>query len=78
MANLVKAGRDDAVAKVGQLLERNRRLEKELETLKARLASSQGSDLTASQAQEVEGIKVLAARLEGADAKSACAIPWIN
>jgi alanyl-tRNA synthetase len=57
------------VAKVAQFLERNRRLEKELETLKTRLASSQGSDL-ASQAQEVDGIKVLAARLEGADAKS--------
>jgi len=69
VANLLKAGRDDAVAKVGQLLERNRRLEKELDALKARLASSQGSDLS-SQAREVDGIKVLAARLEGADAKS--------
>jgi len=69
VANLVKAGREEAVAKVGQLLERNRRLEKELEALKARLASSQGSDLS-GQAREVDGIKVLAARLEGADAKS--------
>ena len=69
VANLLKAGREDAVAKVGQLLERNRRLEKELEALKARLASSQGSDLS-GQAREVDGIKVLAARLEGADAKS--------
>jgi alanyl-tRNA synthetase len=69
VANLLKAGREDAVAKLGQLLERNRRLEKELEVLKARLASSQGSDLSA-QAREVDGIKVLAARLEGADAKS--------
>ena len=69
VANLVKAGREETVAKVGQLLERNRRLEKELEALKAKLASSQGSDLS-GQAQEVDGIKVLAARLEGADAKS--------
>jgi len=69
VANLIKAGREDAVAKLGQLLERNRRLEKELEALKARLASSQGTDLS-SQAREVDGIKVLAARLEGADAKS--------
>jgi alanyl-tRNA synthetase len=69
VANLLKAGREDAVAKLGQLLERNRRLEKELEVLKARLASSQGSDLSA-QAREVDGIKVLAARLEGADARS--------
>ena len=69
VANLLKASREDAVAKVGQLLERNRRLEKKLEALKARLASSQGSDLS-SQARQVDGIKVLAARLEGADAKS--------
>ena len=69
VAGLVKAGREDAAAKVAQLLERNRRLEKELEALKARLASSQGSDL-ADRAQDVAGIKVLAARLEGADAKS--------
>jgi alanyl-tRNA synthetase len=68
VANLLKAGRDDAVIKAGQLVERNRRLEKELEALKAKLASSQGSDL-ASQAEEVGGIKVLAAALEGADAK---------
>ena len=68
VAGLVKAGREEAPAKVSQLLDRNRRLEKELETLKAKLASSQGSDL-ASQAQEVGGIKVLAARLDGADAR---------
>jgi alanyl-tRNA synthetase len=69
VAGMVKASRDDAAAKVGQLLDRNRKLEKELEALKAKLASSQGSDL-ASQAQDVGGIKVLAARLDGADAKS--------
>jgi len=69
VAGLVKAGREEAAAKVAQLLDRNRRLEKELEALKAKLASSQGSDL-ADKAQEVAGIKVLAARLEGADAKS--------
>ena len=68
VAGLVKAGREEAPSKVSQLLERNRRLEKELEALKAKLASSQGSDL-ASQAQEVGGIKVLAARLDGADAR---------
>ncbi len=44
-------------------------LEKELSTLKTKLASSQGSDL-AAQAQEIKGIKVLAANLENADAKS--------
>jgi alanyl-tRNA synthetase len=69
IANLVKAGREETASKVGQLVERNRKLEKELDALKAKLASSQGSDL-ASQAQEVGGIMVLSARLEGADAKS--------
>jgi alanyl-tRNA synthetase len=68
VADLVKGSREDAVAKIGQLLDRNRKLEKELDALKARLASSQGSDL-ASEAIEVDGIKVLAAHLEGVDGK---------
>ncbi len=68
IAELVKGGRDDIDEKVSQLLEKNRRLEKELQQLKGRLASSQGSDL-AAQAVEVNGIKVLAARLDGADSK---------
>jgi alanyl-tRNA synthetase len=49
--------------------EEKRTLEKELARLKSKLASSQGEDLTA-QAVEVKGIKVLAAALDGADAKS--------
>jgi alanyl-tRNA synthetase len=69
VAALVKAGRGDVADKVGQMLERNRKLEKELEALKAKLATSRGGDL-ASQAQDVDGIKVLAARLDGADAKN--------
>jgi alanyl-tRNA synthetase len=66
---LVKAGRDDTFDKVQSLADRNRKLEKELEALKAKLASSQGSDL-ASQAIEIAGIKLLAAKLEGVDPKS--------
>ncbi|MFQ5643992.1 MAG: DHHA1 domain-containing protein, partial [Thiogranum sp.] len=69
VSGLVKAGREETAAKVSQLLERNRKLEKELDTLKAKLANSRGSDL-AGQAQDVDGIMVLAARIEGADAKS--------
>ncbi len=69
IAAAVKGGREDAVARVNQVLERNRKLEKELEQLKAKLASSQGSDL-AAQAVEINGIKVLAAKLEGGDAKA--------
>jgi alanyl-tRNA synthetase len=68
VADLVKGSREDVDERVGQLLERSRQLEKELQQLKSRLASNQGSDLLA-QAVEVNGIKVLAARLDGADNK---------
>ena len=69
LATTLKAGRDDVEDKVAQLLERSRRLEKELEQLKARLASAAGSDLAAS-AVEVGGVKVLAARLDSVDPKA--------
>ena len=69
IAALLKADSGTVEAKVRQLLERSRSQEKELEQLKAKLASSQGGDL-AAQAVEVDGIKVLAAKLEGGDAKS--------
>ncbi|MCW8983101.1 MAG: alanine--tRNA ligase [Gammaproteobacteria bacterium] len=68
-ADLVKGSRDNLVTKVEQVIEKNRALEKELQQLKSKLASSQGSDL-AGQAVEVEGIKVLAAKLEGVEAKA--------
>jgi len=68
IASLVKGKRDDALQKVEQLLSHNRKLEKELDKLKAKMASSQGSDL-ASQAQNISGINVLAAKLDGADVK---------
>jgi alanyl-tRNA synthetase len=69
IADLVKGSRDDADEKVAQLLDRQRTLEKELKQLKGKMASSQGSDL-ASRAVEINGIKVLAARLDGADAQA--------
>jgi alanyl-tRNA synthetase len=68
VAELVKGNPEDVDERVSQLLERSRQLEKELQQLKSRMASSQGSDLL-SQAVEVGGIKVLAARLDGADNK---------
>jgi alanyl-tRNA synthetase len=55
--------------KVKQLTERARKLEKEIEALKAKLATGGSTDL-AAQAVEVAGMKVLAARIEGADAKA--------
>jgi len=69
IASLLKADSGTVGAKVQQLIDRSRTLEKELEQLKAKLASSQGGDL-AAQAIEIDGIKVLAAKLEGGDAKS--------
>jgi len=69
LAGLLKGGREDVDERVVQLVERARRLEKELEQLKSKLASSAGQDL-AAQARDVEGVRVLAARLDGADPKN--------
>jgi alanyl-tRNA synthetase len=69
VAALVRASRDDATDKVQALVDRARKLEKEVDALKARLASGKGTDL-ASTAVEIGGTKVVAARLDGADAKA--------
>lgn len=69
IAAMLKGNRDDVSSRVSQLMDKNRSLEKELAQLKGKLASSQGSDLS-SQAVDVNGIKVLAANLEGADVKT--------
>jgi alanyl-tRNA synthetase len=68
VAELVKGNREDVDERVGQMLEKSRQLEKELQQLKGKLASTQGSDL-ASRAVEIDGIKVLAVRMDGADNK---------
>ena len=69
IAAMLRGSRDDVDEKVRELLERSRRLEKEVQQLKSKLASGQGGDLT-SQAKDVGGIKVLAAQIDGADVKS--------
>jgi alanyl-tRNA synthetase len=69
IAAMLRGSREDVDEKVRELLERSRRLEKEVQQLKSKLASGQGGDLT-SQAKDVGGIKVLAAQIDGADAKS--------
>ena len=69
VADLVKSGREEVADKVAQLVERSRRLEKELEQLKGKLASAAGSDL-ASGAVDVAGVKVLAAKLDGVEPKA--------
>lgn len=66
---LIKATPDNVKEKTAQLVQRTRQLEKELEALKGKLASSAGSDL-ATSAQDIAGIKVLASKIEGADGKS--------
>jgi len=66
IAKTLKGSTDNVSDKVDQLVARSRQLEKELEALKSRLASSAGSDL-AGQAKDIKGVKVLAAELEGAD-----------
>jgi alanyl-tRNA synthetase len=68
VAELVKGSREDVTEKVAQLQEKNRALEKELQQLKGKLASNQGTDL-AARAVEINGIKVLAARMDGADTR---------
>jgi len=67
IAGALKATRDDVEDKVRQLVERSRRLEKEVAQLKDRLASGQGRDL-AADAAEVAGVKFVATKVEGADA----------
>ena len=69
VALLLRGSREDVDEKVRELVEKSRRLEKDVQALKSKLASGQGGDLS-SQAKEVGGIRVLAAQVEGADAKS--------
>ncbi|MBE7942635.1 MULTISPECIES: alanine--tRNA ligase [Ramlibacter] len=69
LAGALKAPAAELQSRVGQVLEQVRGLEKEVGALKGRLASSQGDELVA-QAVDVKGMKVLAATLAGADAKT--------
>ncbi len=69
LAGLLRSQPDQATAKVEQLLKRTKDLEKELAAAKQALITGKGADHTDS-IQEVAGIKVLAARMDGADAKT--------
>ena len=66
LAGLVKGARDDVSDKVKQVLERNRKLEKEITQLKSKLASGQGKDLSES-AIPVAGTQLVAKEIPGAD-----------
>ncbi len=67
-AGAMKVSPPDVPARAAAVLDQVRTLEKEIAALKGKLASAQGDELLA-QALEIKGIKVLAATLEGADAK---------
>ena len=69
LAGELKAAPTEVPARVHHLLEQVRTLERELAAMKGRVAAAQGDDLLA-QAIDVNGLKVLAARLDGADAKA--------
>jgi alanyl-tRNA synthetase len=64
-----KAPATELTHRIGGALEQIKALEKEIAALKGKLASSQGDELL-TQAADVKGVKVLAAKLEGADAKT--------
>jgi alanyl-tRNA synthetase len=69
VASILKAEPDNVKEKIELLVQKSRQLEKELEKLKRKLASSAGSDLVNS-AQSIAGVNVIAALLEGVDGKS--------
>jgi alanyl-tRNA synthetase len=69
LSQLLSTSGDEVAEKLKQLLDRQKKLERELESLRAKAAGSMTGDL-AHTAQEIAGIKVVAARLEGLDAKA--------
>jgi len=70
VAGLVRGGRDEVVDKVEQLIERSRSLEREVQKLKAQLASGGGNRDLLDEATDVGGVKVLVARIDGVDNKA--------
>src|SRR5690606_25849389 len=68
LARLLKTDRAQLVEKVQQLQARAKTLEKELEQARAKLASGGGQSLL-DKVREVKGVRVLAARMDGADVK---------
>ncbi len=69
IANVLKASPQEVTQKLTQIIDNVRHMEKELARLKSKLASSQSDEL-AEQVRVVQGIKVLAVCLEGANAKA--------
>ena len=69
LSQLLSTSGDEVTEKLRQLLDRQKKLERELESLRAKAAGSMTGDL-AQRAQDIGGVKVVAARLEGLDAKA--------
>ena len=69
IASSMKADPETVVERVEAMLARSRDLERDLERLKTRVAASRGDDL-AAQAVDIDGLKVLAAKIDGADPKA--------
>ena len=69
IAAVLRGSREEVDEKVRELVDRSKRLEKEVQQLKSKLATGQGADVS-SQAKAVGGVKVLAVQIEGADAKA--------
>ncbi len=68
-ARLVKSDVASVVSKVDALVSHSKQLEKEIQQLKDKLAAQEGASLI-NKAQEINGIKVLIAKLDGADNKA--------
>ncbi|KRD80108.1 alanine--tRNA ligase [Lysobacter sp. Root983] len=68
-ARLLGGNPSDLSDKLRSLLDRQKKLERELEAIKAKAASGATSDLAASAA-DIQGVKIIATRLEGFDAKA--------
>jgi alanyl-tRNA synthetase len=69
IAGVLRGSREEVDEKVRELVDRSKRLEKEVQQLKSKLATGQGGDV-AAQAKAVGSVKVLAIQVEGADAKA--------
>ncbi len=69
IAEILKTDIESVDSKLSVQIDKTRKLEKELEQLKGKMASSAGSDM-ASDAQTIDGIKVIAKLLEGVDPKT--------
>ncbi|MDA9347697.1 alanine--tRNA ligase [Porticoccaceae bacterium] len=69
VANVLRAARHSVADKALQVVEENRKLQKEIDALKSKLANASGTDLMADL-RKINGFSVLSTVVEGADTKS--------